>query len=72
MNVLSARKSRSILASSKLEIRPTTLPGILLTALTYALALIVFFPILWLFVTAFKTEQDAVHHSGRGEVDEKL
>jgi sorbitol/mannitol transport system permease protein len=61
MNVLSALKSHSIGASSRLGIRPTTLPGILLTALTYALALIVFFPILWLFVTAFKTEQDAVH-----------
>lgn len=38
-----------------------TLGGAALTGLTYLIALVVFFPILWLLVTAFKTEQDAVH-----------
>jgi len=61
MNVLLAPNSHSILTSSRLAIRPTALLGILLTAVTYVLALVVFFPIPWLFVTAFKTEQDAVH-----------
>jgi hypothetical protein len=38
MNVLLAPNSHSILTSSRLAIRPTALPGILLTALTYVLA----------------------------------
>jgi sorbitol/mannitol transport system permease protein len=41
--------------------RPRVRPGALgLNLLTYAIALIVFFPILWTVLTAFKTEADAV------------
>jgi len=36
-----------------------TLGGILLTALAYFVALVMFFPILWMLLTAFKTEQNA-------------
>ena len=36
-----------------------TIGGILLTALAYFVALVMFFPILWMLLTAFKTEQNA-------------
>jgi sorbitol/mannitol transport system permease protein len=36
-----------------------TFGGILLTALAYFVALVMFFPILWMLLTAFKTEQNA-------------
>lgn len=36
-----------------------TIGGILLTALAYFVALVMFFPILWMLLTVFKTEQNA-------------
>ena len=59
--MITARPSATAAAHPLAARRPRVRPGgALLTALTYIVALLMFFPILWTLLTGFKTEANAV------------
>ena len=59
--MITARPSATAAARPLAARRPRVRPGgALLTALTYIIALLMFFPILWTVLTGFKTEANAV------------
>jgi polyol transport system permease protein len=59
MTTLTARRHESRTAALEVRRRPRSLGGLALGLLTWAVVLLFFFPVLWMFLTGFKTESEA-------------